>query len=371
MKNKSLNISFLGEVMLGREVGENYKRNIKTIVSKGIVEKMSSSDFILANLEAPIAGEIEDENDIMTFIADKNTLSEVKFIDAFSLANNHINDADTKGIEETIKQLNNENFIWNGFYLDSYKPIIIEKNGIKCAVICCTDVLNKQISDKNYRRKLLWLDSSEVDDCIKYYKNEGYFIILYVHGGIMFSRYPNPNFREILHSKIDKGADLIVTVHPHVIGCQELYKDKLIFYSLGDFVMDGNSERRRSSLILDIEIHKNYSVTYDLYPTVIKLDLTTDFAKNNAKAKLLKSWKNISQKLDLNAAKYPEFYKKVYRKEIFSHIISTMVFQIRNKSFSDLFRILIGRSKDFKNMARWMFKDTSKMRNNLEDKNML
>tara|TARA_B110001450_G_C17603426_1_gene473982 strand:- start:179 stop:1294 length:1116 start_codon:yes stop_codon:yes gene_type:complete len=371
LKNKNLSISFIGEVMLGREVGVNYKRNNKKIVSKEIVKKISSSDFVLANLEAPIAGELKDENDIMTFIADKKTLSEVKFIDAFSIANNHINDAETKGIEETIKQLNNENFIWNGFYLNSYKPILIEKKDLKCAVICCTDVLNIQISDENYKRKLLWLESSEIDDCIKFHKNEGYFVILYVHGGIMFSRYPNPKFREILHSKIDKGADLIVTVHPHVIGSQELYKDKLIFYSLGDFIMDGNSDRRRSSMILNVEIDKNYSVTYDLLPTVIKKDLTTDLAQNKTKDKLLKSWNNSSLKLELNAAKYRDFYKNVYRKEIFSHIMSTMIFQIKNKSFLDFVRILIGRFKDFKNMARWMFKDTSKMRNNLEDKNML
>lgn len=369
--NFNLNITFLGDLMLGREVGANYKLNNNPIVSNEIKDVMSHSDFILANLEAPLAGNLKEENDIMTFIADPKTLSEVKFIDAFSLANNHINDAEIKGVEETIKQLNNKNFIWNGFYIDTYKPILIEKKDFKCAIICCTDVLNIQISDKNYKRKLLWLDSLEIDECIKFYKNEGYFVILYVHGGIMFSRYPNPKFREILHSKIDKGGDLIVTVHPHVIGSQELYKDKLIFYSLGDFVMDGNSERRRSSMILNVKIDNNSCVTYDLLPTFIKKDLTTDLAQNKMKVKLLKSWNNSSQKLELNATKYRKFYKNAYRKEIFSHVMSTLIFQIKNKSLLDFIKLLFVRSKDFKNMARWMLKDTSKMRNNLEDKTML
>lgn len=369
--NTNFNISFLGDLMLGREVGANYKLNKNPIVSNKIKDEISHSDFILANLEAPLAGNFKEEDDIMTFIADPKTLSEVEFINAFSIANNHINDAETHGIEETIKHLNHNNFICNGFYTDTYKPILIEKKELKFAVICCTDILNIPILDKNYKRKLLWLDSLEIDECINFYKNDGYFVILYVHGGIMFSRYPNPKFREILHSKIDKGVDLIVTVHPHVIGSQELYKDKLIFYSLGDFVMDGMSKRRRGSMILNIEIDNNYCVKYDLIPTVIKNNLTTDLAQNNTKDKLLKSWNNTSQKLKLNSVKYHDFYKKVYRKEIFSHIISTIIFQIKNRSFLDFIKLFIHRSKDFKNMTRWLFKDTSKMRNNLEDKTML
>ena len=51
--------------------------------------------------------------------------------------------------------------------------------------------------------------------------------------------------------------------------------------------------------------------------------------------------------------------------------MSTMIFQLKNKSLLDFIKLLLIRSKDFKNMARWMLKDTSKMRNNLEDKTML
>jgi poly-gamma-glutamate synthesis protein (capsule biosynthesis protein) len=369
--SNSISISFIGEVMLGREVGEYYKKNNHQIVDNKIKEKLIKSDFVLANLEAPVAGDIKEEDNIMTFIAKPETLKEVDFIDAFSLANNHINDAGSIGIEESIKHLEKNKFEWNGFFKQKYEPIVFIKNKIKCAIICCTDVINIEIQDQEFDRELLWLDDERLDDVILEYKNSGYFVILYVHGGIMFSRYPNPAFRKVLHEKVDKGVDSVVTVHPHVLGCEETYKGKTIFYSLGDFIMDGHSERRRSAAILNITIREDFTIESELIPTYIKKNLTTKLAIGNKKEKILKSWVSISEKLALNSAAYNSFYNKKFRQEIFLHILSTLSYQIKNKSSIDLIKLLISRAKDFKNMGRWLMKDTSKMRNNLEDKTML
>ena len=60
-----------------------------------------------------------------------------------------------------------------------------------------------------------------------------------------------------------------------------------------------------------------------------------------------------------------------FKKEIAQHITSTLHFQIKYKGGKELLKTLFSRFKDFKNMGRWFFKDTSKMRNNLEDKKML
>jgi len=371
LTNNEMQITFIGDVMLGREVGEIYEKEKQQIVNVDIKNKIKESDFILANLEAPVAGNVKEEDDIMTFIANPETLSEVGFINVLSLANNHINDAGTIGIEESIKHLEENNYEWNGFYEVKYEPILFEKNNIKCAVVCCTDIINIEIEDKNFNRKLLWLDDEIIDEVINEYKVKGYFDILYVHGGIMFSRYPNPAFRNALHSKIDKGVDSIITVHPHVIGCEETYKGKKIFYSLGDFIMDGHSERRRSSMILNINLKKDFSFTYELIPTYINNGLGTGLATGKKKEKLLKSWKVVSENLVKNTENYDSYYKKRFKIEILLHIISTLKYQIKEKSILDFIKIIYTRAKDFKNMGRWMMKDTSKMRNNLEDKSML
>ena len=41
------------------------------------------------------------------------------------------------------------------------------------------------------------------------------------------------------HMAIESGADLVIGHHPHVLQGVEEYKGKLIFYSLGNFVLTG------------------------------------------------------------------------------------------------------------------------------------
>ena len=99
------------------------------------------------------------------------------------------------------------------------------------------------------------------------------------------TRFPNPDIREILHRKIDIGVDIIVTVHPHVLGGMEYYKGKPIFYSIGDFVMDGNSYRRRRAAVLNIEIEDSLFKGYEITPTIINEDFETVLPSNRIKKK--------------------------------------------------------------------------------------
>jgi len=65
--------------------------------------------------------------------------------------------------------------------------------------------------------------------------------------------------KTLLIKLIDSGADLIIGSHPHVVQEIELYhseernKDALIFYSLGNFIMDQYfSKETQESLIVGL-----------------------------------------------------------------------------------------------------------------------
>ena len=51
---------------------------------------------------------------------------------------------------------------------------------------------------------------------------------------------------------MDAGADLILGHHPHVIQGLEVYKDRLIVYSMGDFVWDWHSAYTGESFVLQV-----------------------------------------------------------------------------------------------------------------------
>ena len=55
---------------------------------------------------------------------------------------------------------------------------------------------------------------------------------------------------ELGHQAIDWGADLVLGHHPHVLQEIEVYKGRLIAYSLGNFVFGSQSNRTNTSMIL-------------------------------------------------------------------------------------------------------------------------
>jgi hypothetical protein len=63
-------------------------------------------------------------------------------------------------------------------------------------------------------------------------------LIVQLHSGFQFQPTPSGYVRSAAQAAIDAGADLVVAHHPHVLQGVEWYRDKLIVYSLGNFVFD-------------------------------------------------------------------------------------------------------------------------------------
>ncbi|CAM2067012.1 CapA family protein [Sulfidibacter corallicola] len=63
-------------------------------------------------------------------------------------------------------------------------------------------------------------------------------VIVQLHSGFQYQETPSESLRRNARTAIDAGADLVVCHHPHVLQGVEWYKDKLIAYSLGNFVFD-------------------------------------------------------------------------------------------------------------------------------------
>jgi len=70
-------------------------------------------------------------------------------------------------------------------------------------------------------------------------KSKADVVVLSLHWGIHFIPAVIADYqREIAHVAIDSGVDLILGHHPHILKPIEVYKGKVIFYSLGNFATD-------------------------------------------------------------------------------------------------------------------------------------
>ena len=77
--------------------------------------------------------------------------------------------------------------------------------------------------------------------------------------------------QEVGYAAIDAGADLIIGSHPHILKGIEVYKGKVIFYSLGNFVMDSSLTKtwphvplrwRKREILYNFRIDPEWGATY-------------------------------------------------------------------------------------------------------------
>lgn len=143
-----MKMSFIGDIMLGRQIANKYKKSPYNLVFNELVEEISSADFVVANLESPIIRSDIPVKDHMCFAGNPAFLKQFSWVDLFSLANNHINDFGDVGITETQEELDKASIAHNGVYQGKYEPFLIENE--KVAIITLTDLLNHELTDSSY-----------------------------------------------------------------------------------------------------------------------------------------------------------------------------------------------------------------------------
>lgn len=231
---RSTSILFLGDLMLDRDM--------RTLIAKrGIgwpTEKIErlfwSQDLNVANLEGPITanpsvsfGSSEDEKRHFVFTFDSNgakAFLQKNNINAVSIGNNHILNFKTEGLNETKNALALDKVDYFGDPLDKNNYFLKNIDGRKIGIV-------------NYNQ-FSGIDVETVTSLVKELKSKSDFVMVYAHWGREYQLKEDESQREKAHQFIDAGADLIVGSHPHVAQPMEIYKNKAIFYSLGNFIFD-------------------------------------------------------------------------------------------------------------------------------------
>lgn len=352
-------INFIGDVMLGRFVAERYVQKPYQLISDDVRSVLNDVDNCIANLESPISSQTTDDS--LKFAANGELLEQFKWVDCFSLSNNHINDFGTEGMKETIEALDAKGIVHNGLYGDTYKPFIIERGDEKIAIITCADMMNYEFSEDCPYKTFRVNRPHEIEACIKYYKAQGYFVILYAHVGMLFTRFPNPVIRNFVHRMVDVGSDCVVTAHPHCLGGYEYYKNKLIVYSLGDFLMDGASFRRRKAGVLKLSIENGNIKEWAIIPVQTNDDLQVHKSDERTARKMHADFEWVAKQIAKHSTDYDNYYKWQYKKELLAHSWSTLLFEYHRRGLKGLLSTLSKRFSAVSSMVRRMITDRSKM----------
>ena len=84
-------------------------------------------------------------------------------------------------------------------------------------------------------------DLADLITDIKKARREADIVVVSMHWGVHYFRALIAGYQVLVaHAAIDAGADIIFGHHPHILKGVEVYKGKVIFYSLGNFAFDSH-----------------------------------------------------------------------------------------------------------------------------------
>ncbi|PID27519.1 MAG: hypothetical protein CSB55_08560 [Candidatus Cloacimonadota bacterium] len=217
-------------------------------IDKKILDVFANSDVVFGNQENPVTSETKRNGSLVVNLkSGKDSIDILKNFDVLSLCNNHIFDYGEKGMSDTINYLKLNNIACYGTgknIKEAVKPYFDHKN--KLCFFSATRWFNAK------KNKAGTASFKAIEKEFNKFKKDGYFNIYTPHWGYEYITTPPPDVRRHAKKMIDIGVDLIAGTHPHILQGFEKYKDKYIFYSLGNLIFhDKHMKPRQNKELID------------------------------------------------------------------------------------------------------------------------
>jgi len=263
-------LGLVGETNVNRSDPETAFVKVQTLLDK--------ADVLFGHMETTVAEHPSDNDDMPDLPYKRGWLHskpenvrawQVAGFDAVSAASNVSGSADST--VQAIRELDKLGIPHAGIGVnigEARKPAIVEKDGVKIGLLSYTSVFYSQFVPALPKRPgaatvkaamsiipswrgeempgaaptvKTWLDEKEkalmLED-IAALRPEVDYIVLSCHWGVSSAENVQDYQIEFAHAAIDAGADAVMGHHPHRPQGVEIYKEKPIFYSMGNFAFD-------------------------------------------------------------------------------------------------------------------------------------
>ncbi len=284
-KEKIIKVVLAGDIMLNRGVEymvEKEGNGDYKFPFLEIANELKGAKLLFGNLEGPISDKGTKVGSIYSFRAEPKAIEGLTFagFNLISLANNHAFDYGREALEDTFLRLKTAGIYYVGAGFDEGEayggrtPIIKEIEGTKIGFLAYTNLGPESWKAGEKNSGIAWINEEEIEKVkndIKLAKEKADILIVSLHAGEEYAAEPTQFQIEFSKAAIDAGADLVIGHHPHVVQKSEKYKDKWIFYSLGNFVFDQSfSEETMRSEIIEVLIAEGK--IKEVKPKLIKMN---------------------------------------------------------------------------------------------------
>ncbi|MBT1697800.1 CapA family protein [Fulvivirgaceae bacterium PWU4] len=244
-RRDTVSVIGVGDIMMGTNYPEDkLPAQNGAFLMREVEPVLSNADVTFGNLEGTlldsggVAKKCKDPKVCYAFrtpVRYVNNLVKAGF-DMMSLANNHAGDMGDAGRRSSMRTLEEAGILHAGQI--SHKTAIFEKDSVKYGLAAFAPNSNcVSLNDIEGAKAIVAQLDSVVD-----------IVIVSFHGGAEGAQYQHvPRTNELFHGEnrgdvykfshtlIDAGADIIFGHGPHVTRGVEVYKERFIAYSLGNF----------------------------------------------------------------------------------------------------------------------------------------
>lgn len=267
-----------GDVIGDRQVGEYIDAQGGTAVLAEVAPFLADAHVAFVNLESPLSdkGSRNTEKDV-TFRGRPALVQGLAAagVDVVSLANNHALDWGSAALLDTIDRLSASGVAVAGAGPDlaaARAPALLDTPAGTVAVLAFSDILPVGFPAGAERPGVnpVRPERQRLLDDIRAAAERAEYVLVSFHWGLEYEGYAGQGQRSLAHEAVDAGADLVIGHHPHVLQGLEVYRNKLIAYSLGDFVFDHYSRATGEAVVLRVTLYPEGPPALTVVPVYLK-----------------------------------------------------------------------------------------------------
>jgi Bacterial capsule synthesis protein PGA_cap len=247
----------------------------KELLSDEIIDFFIRQGINIVNLECPVNNN-GDKNKIVKHGPHLQTndgifkLLKKLNVAAVTLANNHILDYGTQGLESTLQACRKNDIAAVGVgknLKDAGRHIIIEQNNYRIAIVNFCENEWSVAGDETAGANPL--DIIENLNQIKKAKTDADFVMVIIHGGNEYYNLPSPRMVKQYRFFAENGADAVIGHHTHCISGYEVHRQVPIFYGLGNMLFTKKSDQPGwfTGLTVQLILQKDQPVKFKMIPT--------------------------------------------------------------------------------------------------------
>ena len=238
---------FVGDMMLAETVGQLIRRGGDPL--KHVRHLFKGADITIGNLETAVGTQGIPADKPFTFLAHPRVIPFIKNnFSAVSLANNHSVDFGLSTFERMLDQFDRQGVRYFGGGKNiraAHEPVVFDVKGKRIAVLGYDIFMPRSFEALHDQAGVAWGERDHIAQDIARARqhHRADLVITYPHWGWENVKRANPQQQSLAYWMIDSGADAVVGGHPHVTQNIEVYKGKPIFYSLGNFIFNGFTDK--------------------------------------------------------------------------------------------------------------------------------